>query len=152
MFVLSKWQFRNLFGALSYWYLFCDPRRWDNSRKVRAPRRVSASGAPHIVTGQNKHGHNNSAPLKGGLHSPSHGLKLAWNSLKYTLPHTMDKCSLKVVPILPAQGFIELGWSSWKFLLLPDTMDKCSLKVVPILPAQGSIAIQSSFWRPVYQE
>ena len=36
--------------ALSYWYLFCDPRRWDNSRKVRAPRRVSASGAPHVVT------------------------------------------------------------------------------------------------------
>ena len=36
--------------ALSSWYLFCDPRRWDNSRKVRAPRGVSASGAPHVVT------------------------------------------------------------------------------------------------------
>ena len=36
--------------ALFYWYLFCDPRRCDNSRKERAPRRVSASGAPHIVT------------------------------------------------------------------------------------------------------
>jgi len=36
--------------ALSYWYLFCDPRRWDNSRKVRAPRRVSTLGAPHLVT------------------------------------------------------------------------------------------------------
>ena len=32
--------------ALSYWYLFCDPRRWDNSRKVR----VSASGLQHVVT------------------------------------------------------------------------------------------------------
>ena len=54
MFVLSKWQFWNLFGtpsvrALSYWYLFCDPRLRDNSRKVRAKRRVSASGAPHVV-------------------------------------------------------------------------------------------------------
>ena len=36
--------------ALSFWYLFCDPRRWDNGRKLCAPRRVSASGAPHVVT------------------------------------------------------------------------------------------------------
>ena len=50
--------------ALSYWYLFCDPRRWDNSRKVRAPWHVSMSGAPHNVTWMKKHGHNNSAPLE----------------------------------------------------------------------------------------
>jgi len=36
--------------ALFYWYLLCDPRRCDNSRKVQAPRRVSAWGAPHVVT------------------------------------------------------------------------------------------------------
>ena len=36
--------------ALSYWYLFCDPRRWDNCRKVCAPRRISVMGAPHVVT------------------------------------------------------------------------------------------------------
>ena len=36
--------------ALSYWYLFCDPKRWDNSRKLHAPRRVSTSGAPQVVT------------------------------------------------------------------------------------------------------
>ena len=30
-------QWHALVRALSYWYLFCDPRRWDNSRKVCAP-------------------------------------------------------------------------------------------------------------------
>ena len=62
MFVLSEWQFWTLFGApkarrwrasvhaLFYLYLLCDPRRSDNYRKVRAPRRVSASEAPHVVT------------------------------------------------------------------------------------------------------
>ena len=33
--------------ALFYWYMFCDPRRCENNRKVRAPRRVSVSGSPH---------------------------------------------------------------------------------------------------------
>ena len=36
--------------TLFYWYLLYDPRRCDNSRKVRALRRVSTSGAPHVVT------------------------------------------------------------------------------------------------------
>ena len=36
--------------AIFYGYLLCDQRRCDNSIKVCAPRRVSASGAPHIVT------------------------------------------------------------------------------------------------------
>ena len=55
MFVLSKWQFLALFGApsvrtLFYWYLLCGPRRCEINIKVRAPRHVNASGAPHIVT------------------------------------------------------------------------------------------------------
>ena len=29
----------------------CEPRRFHNTRKVRAPRRVSASGAPLILPG-----------------------------------------------------------------------------------------------------
>ena len=45
------WRSRQtLVRALFYLYLFCDPRKCDNSMKVRAPRRVSASGAPHVVT------------------------------------------------------------------------------------------------------
>jgi len=36
--------------ALIYLSWLCDPRRCEINRKVRAPRRVSASGAPHIVT------------------------------------------------------------------------------------------------------
>ena len=84
MFVLSKWQFWNLFGApdgrwrssvhaLSYWYLFCDPRRWDNNIKVPAQRRVSASGA----LGRNKHGHNNSAPKQNSKYKVStYGMNL----------------------------------------------------------------------------
>ena len=36
--------------ALFYWYLLCDPRRCEINRKMWAPRRVSTSGAPHIVT------------------------------------------------------------------------------------------------------
>ena len=36
--------------ALSYCFLLSDPRRCEVNRKVRAPRRVSASGAPYIVT------------------------------------------------------------------------------------------------------
>ena len=49
--------------AFSYWYLFCDPRRWDNSRKV-AHRGASARRERHTLSlGRNKHGHNNSAPI-----------------------------------------------------------------------------------------
>ena len=36
--------------ALFYWYMLCDPRRCDNRRKVRALRRISALGAPNVVT------------------------------------------------------------------------------------------------------
>ena len=36
--------------TLFNWYLLCDPRRCEITWKVRAPRRVSASGAPNIVT------------------------------------------------------------------------------------------------------
>ena len=60
MVVLSKWQFGTSFGAptrsrgsvctLLYLHWLCDPRRCEINRKVRAPKRVSASGAPHIVT------------------------------------------------------------------------------------------------------
>ena len=46
--LLTRWRASAL--PLSYWYLFCDPRRWENSKKVRTPRRVSTSGAPHVVT------------------------------------------------------------------------------------------------------
>ena len=41
---------RSLMRALSYWYLISDARRCEINRKVRAPRRVSMSGVPHIVT------------------------------------------------------------------------------------------------------
>ena len=37
--------------ALFYWYLLCDPRRCDNNWEVGSQRRVSASGALHVVTG-----------------------------------------------------------------------------------------------------
>ena len=61
MVVLSKWQFGTLFsapdklthlGLLTFIYLncLCEPRRCEIHRKVRAPRHVSASGAPRIVT------------------------------------------------------------------------------------------------------
>ena len=56
MVILSKWQFGTSFGASNaltrlgartlYLYWLCDPI----NRKVCAPRRVSASGAPQIVT------------------------------------------------------------------------------------------------------
>ena len=36
--------------ALLYLYWLCDPRRCEINRKVRASRRVSTLGAPHIVT------------------------------------------------------------------------------------------------------
>ena len=36
--------------ALFFWYLLCDPRRCENSRKVHTLWRVSASGAQHVVT------------------------------------------------------------------------------------------------------
>ena len=36
--------------TLFYWYLLCNTRRCGNSRKVLAPRRISALEAPHIVT------------------------------------------------------------------------------------------------------
>ena len=41
---------RALVHTFLYLYWLCDPRRCEINRKVRAPRRVSASGAPHIVT------------------------------------------------------------------------------------------------------
>ena len=46
---LPTWS-RALVHALSHWYLFSDPRRCEMNRKLRALRRVSESGAPHIVT------------------------------------------------------------------------------------------------------
>ena len=36
---------------LSFWYLFCDPRRWDNSRKAHAPevrQRVVSATCCHL--------------------------------------------------------------------------------------------------------
>ena len=36
--------------AFLYLYWLYDPRRWEINRKVRAPRHVSASGVPNIVT------------------------------------------------------------------------------------------------------
>jgi len=42
--------------------LLCEPRRCDNARNVRPPRRVCALRAPHILPGQNKHGTNINAP------------------------------------------------------------------------------------------
>ena len=36
--------------ALFYWYLFCGPGRCEINRKLSALRRISASGAPIVVT------------------------------------------------------------------------------------------------------
>ena len=61
MFVLPKWQFGTSFsapdaltrrGARTFLLILVVWSRevWNELKKVRAPRRVSASGAPHIVT------------------------------------------------------------------------------------------------------
>jgi len=72
MFVLSKWQFWNLFGtpdpwralvrALSYWY-FSVIQEGEITVEECAHRGPSARRERHTLSlGRNKHGHNNSAP------------------------------------------------------------------------------------------
>ena len=65
-------RWRALVRTLYYWYLVCDPRKCDNSRKVCTPRRVSASGAPHVVpwTKQTWIKHHNT--VKTGKYNDEH--------------------------------------------------------------------------------
>ena len=50
--LLTRW--RASVHSLSYYFL-CDPRRCDNSRKVRAPKCDSVLGTPHVVTWTKHH-------------------------------------------------------------------------------------------------
>ena len=83
--------------TLFYWYLFCDPRRWDNSRNVCAPRRISASGAPHVViwTKQTWTKHHNT---------------VTYNKIHITLIHCHNQfrfCSVTIIPCMDVH-FIHL--------------------------------------------